>query len=112
MELIKQHCILDLRQDGLWKRPYHGLHYHLKHGDLEGVMIYEIEINNEYLSPSGLLFKVLHLGKHAQDCSVPMVVFTNLVPTHDRPIGEIWVMEESLFMETYREKGVKCIPTI
>ena len=66
-------------------------------------MIYEIEINNEYLSPSGLLFKVLHLAKHAQDCSIPMVVFTNLVPTHDRPIGEIWVMEERLFLKTYRE---------
>ena len=66
-------------------------------------MIEEIEVDREYLSPSGLLFKVLHIGKHAQDCSIPMVVFTNLVPTHDRPIGEIWVIEESLFLKTYRE---------
>lgn len=32
-------------------------------------MIYDIEENSIYYSPSGLPFKVLHLAKHGQDCS-------------------------------------------
>lgn len=64
----------------------------------------EIRTDCEYLSPSGLPFKVLHRAKHGQDCSWPMVVYTNLTPTHDRPAGEIWVIAESLFMKQFTEK--------
>ena len=67
-------------------------------------MLYEVEVNREYLSPSGLTFKVLHRAKHGQDCSYPQVVYTNLTATHDRPAGEIWVIAESLFMKQFREK--------
>ena len=68
-------------------------------------MIYEIEVGRTYYSPSGLPFKVLRKGvKYALDCSVFMVVFTNLVPTHDRPGGEEWVLDELLFMKIYREE--------
>lgn len=67
-------------------------------------MLYDVEVGPTYHSPSGLEFKVLYLGKHAQDCSLPMVVFTNLTPTHDRPANEIWVMEESLFMKLFTLK--------
>jgi hypothetical protein len=66
-------------------------------------MIYEVEENKEYLSPSGLRFKVLHRAKHGQDCSYPMVVYTNLEPTHDRPANEIWTIGESLFMKQFRD---------
>jgi len=68
-------------------------------------MLYEVEEEREYLSPSGLPFKVLHRAKHGQDCSHPMVVYTNLTPTHDRPAGEVWVICESLFMKQFREKA-------
>ena len=57
-----------------------------------------------YLSPSGLKFKVLHKAKHGQDCSLPMVVYTNIEKTHDRDIGEVWVMCESLFLKLFKEK--------
>ena len=67
-------------------------------------MISEIEVGVTYYSPSGLPFKVLRKGvKYALDCSVFMVVFTNLTPTHDRPAGEEWVLDEKLFMKIYSE---------
>ena len=65
-------------------------------------MLLEVIAGEDYISPSGLRFHVLHLGKHAQDCSLPMVVFTNLTPTHDQPAGEIWVIAESLFLKQFR----------
>ncbi|MOA23365.1 hypothetical protein D3C78_1439800 [compost metagenome] len=64
-------------------------------------MLLEVEKDSEYLSPSGLRFKVLYLAKHGQDCSWPMVVYTNLEPTHDRPVGEIWTIAESLFLKQF-----------
>lgn len=64
-------------------------------------MLETVEVGKEYLSPSGLRFKVLHLAKHGQDCSLPMVVYTNLEPTHDRPANEIWTIEESLFLKLF-----------
>lgn len=68
-------------------------------------MIFEIEVGRTYYSPSGLPFKVLRKGvKYALDCSHHMVVFTNLTATHDRPAGEEWVLDESLFMKIYREE--------
>lgn len=66
-------------------------------------MLESVEKDREYLSPSGLRFRVLHLGKHGQDCSWPMVVYTNLEPTHDRPANEIWVIAESLFIKQFSE---------
>lgn len=67
-------------------------------------MILEIEEGVTYYSPSGLPFKVIRKGVHyALDCSVHMVVFTNLTPTHDKPTGREWVLDEKLFMKIYRE---------
>jgi len=66
-------------------------------------MLENVEEDREYLSPSGLRFKVLHLGKHGQDCSWPMVIYTNLEPTHDRPANEVWVIAESLFIKQFSE---------
>ena len=57
-----------------------------------------------YLSPSGITFKVLHKAKHGQDCSYPMVVYTNIEKTHDRNTGEVWVISESLFLKLFKEK--------
>ena len=64
----------------------------------------DITVGDVYLSPSGLEFKVLHKAKHGQDCSHPMVVYQNLMPTRDRPSGEIWVISESLFMKLFKEQ--------
>jgi hypothetical protein len=66
-------------------------------------MLEHVTPERDYLSPSGLRFKVLYLAKHGQDCSHPMVVYTNLERTHDRPVGEIWVVSERIFRETFRE---------
>ncbi len=64
-------------------------------------MLELVEEGKEYKSPSGLKFKVLHLAKHGQDCSWPMVVYTNIQPTHDRPAGEIWTISESRFLKQF-----------
>ena len=69
-----------------------------RHGE---TLLREVVPGLEVRSPSGLPFKVLAVGKHAQDCSLPMVIFTNTTPTHDRPAGEIWVIEESLFLKNF-----------
>jgi hypothetical protein len=71
-------------------------------------LLREVVPGLEVRSPSGLPFKVLAVGKHAQDCSLPMVIFTNTTPTHDRPAGEIWVLEESLFLKNFHlaEDGI------
>ena len=67
-------------------------------------MLESIEKGQEYLSPSGLHFKVLHLARHAQDCSWPMVVYTNLETTHDSPTGTVWVIAESIFLRTFTQR--------
>lgn len=66
-------------------------------------MLEVIEENETYTSPSGLKFKVLSLARHAQDCSWPMVVYTNLEPTKDAPTGTIWVIAESIFLRTFSD---------
>ncbi len=65
--------------------------------------IFEVQERRTYLSRSGIKFAVLHKAKHGQNCTLPVVVYTNLEPTSDRPVGEIWTMEESLFMKLFRE---------
>jgi hypothetical protein len=64
-------------------------------------MIESIEEGLIYRSPSGLFFRVLHLARHAQDCSWPMVVYENINPTKDAPAGTIWVLAESIFIITF-----------
>ena len=52
-------------------------------------MICEIEENKIYKSLSNTKFKVLNKAKHAQDCSIPMIVYTNIEDTFDSKIGII-----------------------
>ena len=52
-------------------------------------MICEIEENKIYKSLSNTKFKVLYKAKHAQDCSIPMIVYTNIEDTFDSKIGII-----------------------
>jgi hypothetical protein len=67
--------------------------------------IYELEVGKSYYSHSGQEFKLIKKGvKYALDCSIHMVVFTNIKATHDRPAGEEWVLDEKLFMKTFKEK--------
>ena len=63
----------------------------------------DLIVGSNYLSPSGIKFKLLHKAKHGQDCSLAMIVYTNIEPTHDRPVGEIWVIAESLFIRLFKE---------
>lgn len=66
--------------------------------------IYEVELNREYVSNSTRTkVKVLGFCKHAQDCSVGMVRFTNLSATVDAPAGTEWVLEESIFLKRFKE---------
>lgn len=67
-------------------------------------MIREIEVGKVYLSKAGLPFRVAEKARHGQDCSVPMIVYVNLVPTPDAPKGTIWVVSESFFLSRFREK--------
>ena len=66
-------------------------------------MICEIEENKIYKSLSNTKFKVLYKAKHAQDCSITMIVYTNIEDTFDSKIGIIWVIEESLFLKRFTE---------
>lgn len=67
-------------------------------------MLDTIDTGEVYLSGSGLQFKVNGKAKHGQDCTVPMVVYENIEPTYDYPTGQIWVMEESLFLKLFRPR--------
>lgn len=62
-----------------------------------------VEEKKSYKSPSGKVFVVLHLARHAQDCSWNMVVFQNILPTEDAPAGTVWTLAESIFMRTFSE---------
>lgn len=66
-------------------------------------MLETVEAGKAYSSPSGLPFKVTAVGRHAQDCSWPMVVYVNLIPTHDAPAGVTWVIAESIFLRTFSD---------
>lgn len=66
-------------------------------------LILEVETNKTYLSPSGIKFKVLHKAMHGQACNLPMIVYQNVEPTHDKPVGCVWTIEESLFLKLFRE---------
>lgn len=66
-------------------------------------MLESYEEGGEYKSPSGLRFKVLFKAQHGQDCSWPMVVYTNLEPTKDAPTGKIWTIAESIFLRTFSD---------
>lgn len=66
-------------------------------------MLQTVEPNKKYISESGFTFRVLFLAKHGQDCSYPMVVYTNLEPTADQPAGQIWTIAESIFLKRFSE---------
>lgn len=68
-------------------------------------MIFEVEIDNIYYSKSGIPFQVLHIARHGQDCSWPMVVYKNLEPTIDAPINTIWTIAESIFLRRFYNRA-------
>ena len=67
-------------------------------------MIEEIELGAVYFSPSGLPFKVTGRSWYGYNCSVPMINYTNLLPTKDKPTGHRWVIEESTFLKTFIDR--------
>ena len=67
--------------------------------------IYEVEAGKEYVSKrSGHRSKVLYKGRHAQNCSIPMVAYITINATQDAPPGQVWMCEESMFIRVWREK--------
>jgi len=68
-------------------------------------MIREVELNQIYLSRTGIKFKTMYRAKHAQDCSISNIIYTNLEDTLDTKAGEIWVLSESLFLKLFNENN-------
>ena len=66
-------------------------------------MLAEVVVGGEYRSASGYRFKVITLARHAQDCSIGMVVYEALEPTFDAPAGSVWTLEERLFLKRFSE---------
>ena len=66
-------------------------------------MLEFITIGEKYCSSSGWVFEVIDIVRHAQDCSITMVVYIALEPTFDSPEGSRWVLEESLFLKRFTE---------
>lgn len=66
-------------------------------------MLESITIGAKYRSSGGWAFEVLDIVRHAQDCSIAMVVYVALEPTFDSPEGSRWVLEESLFLKRFTE---------
>lgn len=66
--------------------------------------LHEVESGKEYYSRSGYRCRVLMVGQHGQDCSVPMVCYMNLEPTFDSPAGKIWMVSESFFLSRFTDK--------
>ena len=52
-------------------------------------MLSEVIVGNNYISKSGKVFGVMAIARHGQNCSEPMVVYINMEPTSDAPIGTI-----------------------
>ena len=48
-------------------------------------------------------FEVKHRARHAQDCSISMIIFVNLEDTFDTKKGTMWTIQESLFLKTFLE---------
>lgn len=66
-------------------------------------MLESVSIGVKYRSAGGWLFEVLDIVRHAQDCSIAMVVYIALEPTFDSPAGSKWVLEESIFLKRFTE---------
>lgn len=66
-------------------------------------MISEIIEKHFYRSPSGTPFRVKEIASHGQDCSLSMIVYTNVEATKDYPADKTWVISESLFMKQFSE---------
>lgn len=65
-------------------------------------MLYEVTEGVTYHSPSGVPFLVIGKAAHGQDCSLGMVIYKNLTATKDYAPGKIWVIEETLFLKTFK----------
>lgn len=65
--------------------------------------ISEVEVGKTYYSQSGRPFKVRGRSWYGLNCSIPMIEYTNLEPTADKPAGHKWVIEESLFLKNFSE---------
>lgn len=70
-------------------------------------MIYEIKKGKTYASKSGFLFRVLHIAKHGQDCSLPMIVYKALTDTTDCKAGQVFTISESIFLNRFYEFNYK-----
>jgi hypothetical protein len=67
------------------------------------LMISEVEIGKTYKSKSGFTFLVTNIAKHGQCCDVPMIVYISVSDTLDSKSGQVWVIEESIFIKRFFE---------
>lgn len=68
------------------------------------IPIVEPEVGKTYLSGKGIPFRILHRARHGQDCTHAMIVYQNEVATADAPVGTVWVISESLFIQKFKEQ--------
>lgn len=65
--------------------------------------IYEVITGEVYYTKSGRPYRVTSRSWYGNNCSIPMINYTNLTPTRDKPTGHHWVLEESLFLKNFFE---------
>lgn len=56
-----------------------------------------------YESKSGHLFVVDSFARHGQACTESMVIYTSLTDTKDSKAGQVWVIDESIFIKRMRK---------
>lgn len=61
----------------------------------------EIPRGSIWISTSGVKLMVINIAKHADDCTVEFVYFTNVVKSFDSEPGEKWILEKTAFMSRY-----------
>lgn len=66
-------------------------------------MLQEVEEGRHYWSKSGYECKVLHIGRHGQDCSIIMITYTNVDETFDSPPGVVWSLSEYMFLTRFSD---------
>lgn len=64
-------------------------------------MIYEVGCKVYLSAKHKIPFKVLFIGSHGQDCTVPMITYTNMIDTDNKKAGHIWSIEESIFLNRF-----------
>lgn len=55
-----------------------------------------------WVTKSGRKMMVINIAKHADDCTVKFVYYTNVDNGFDCPQGEKWILEKETFKQRYK----------